>query len=209
MLTVRAATAAIEFYQRAFGATEVSRLTTPNGQVVAEMSLEGNRFFVVDENPAAFNLSPESLGGTSVRMSLASTIPMLSRGTRSRPARPRSSQWQTSPTGCGRAACEIPTATTGSSASSSTDPTPAQGDQPPRRARGSARQSARPSRVRPGRLSAGYQARPELTVQPRRALLRPACPAPLDPRSDRFVCCRSEARVAYRHVWNRQVRSHI
>lgn len=48
----------------------MSRLTTPTGQIVAEMSIEGDRFFAVDENPAAFNLSPESLGGTSVRMSL-------------------------------------------------------------------------------------------------------------------------------------------
>jgi len=70
MLTVRGATAAIEFYKRAFGATEVSRLTTPTGQIVAEMSIEGDHFFAVDENPAAFNRSPESLGGTSVRMSL-------------------------------------------------------------------------------------------------------------------------------------------
>lgn len=70
MLTVRDATAAIEFYKRAFGAIEVSRLTTPTNQIVAEMSIEGDRFFAVDENPAAFNLSPESLGGTSVRMSL-------------------------------------------------------------------------------------------------------------------------------------------
>jgi PhnB protein len=70
MLTVGGASAAIEFYARAFGATEVSRLTTPAGQIVAEMAIDGNRFFAVDENPAAFNLSPESLGGTSVRMSL-------------------------------------------------------------------------------------------------------------------------------------------
>jgi PhnB protein len=70
MLTVRDAASAITFYERAFGATEVSRLTTPGGQVVAEMSLDGERFFVVDENPAAFNVSPEALGGTTVRISL-------------------------------------------------------------------------------------------------------------------------------------------
>ncbi len=70
MLTVRGAAAAIAFYERAFGALELSRLTTPTGQIVAEMSIEGDHFFAVDENPAAFNLSPETLGGTSVRMSL-------------------------------------------------------------------------------------------------------------------------------------------
>jgi PhnB protein len=70
MLTVRDAAAAIDFYKRAFDAAETGRVTTPTGQVVAEMSLGGQRFFVVDENPEAFNLSPETLGGTSVRISL-------------------------------------------------------------------------------------------------------------------------------------------
>jgi PhnB protein len=70
MLTVRDATAAIDFYARAFGSTELSRVKTPTGQIVAEMSIDGLAFFVVEENPQAFNLSPESLGGTSVRMSL-------------------------------------------------------------------------------------------------------------------------------------------
>jgi PhnB protein len=34
------------------------------------MTLDSGQFFVVDENPNAFNLSPETLGGTSVRISL-------------------------------------------------------------------------------------------------------------------------------------------
>jgi PhnB protein len=70
MLTVRDAAAAIDFYTRAFGATELERFTTPAGQIVAQMSVGEERFGVVDENPEAFNLSPETLGGTSVRLSL-------------------------------------------------------------------------------------------------------------------------------------------
>ena len=70
MLTVNNATEAIEFYRKAFGAGEVSRLKTPTGQIVAEMSIEGQSFFVVDENPKAYNVSPKSLGGTTVRISL-------------------------------------------------------------------------------------------------------------------------------------------
>jgi PhnB protein len=70
MLSVRNAAQAIEFYTKAFGAKEVSRLTTPTGQIVAEMSIEGLTFFVVDENPKAFNYSPKALGGTTVRVSL-------------------------------------------------------------------------------------------------------------------------------------------
>jgi PhnB protein len=34
------------------------------------MEIDGAPFVVVDENPAAFNLSPQSLNGTSVRISL-------------------------------------------------------------------------------------------------------------------------------------------
>jgi PhnB protein len=70
MLTVRNAAAAVDYYARAFGAIEVTRFTTPTGQIVAEMSLDGEPFYVVDENPDAFNLSPETLGGTSVRINL-------------------------------------------------------------------------------------------------------------------------------------------
>jgi len=70
MLTVKDASAATDFYIRAFGATEGSRLETPTGQIVAQMFVDGLEFFVVDENPDAFNLSPKTLGGTTVRMSL-------------------------------------------------------------------------------------------------------------------------------------------
>lgn len=70
MLTVKNAAAAVDFYAQAFGAMERERLTTPTGQIVVEMSIDGDPFFVVDENPNAFNLSPETLGGTSVRISL-------------------------------------------------------------------------------------------------------------------------------------------
>jgi PhnB protein len=71
MLTVRRAAEAIAFYERAFGARAVRPpATTPSGQIVAELAIDGQRFFVVDENRPAFNLSPETLKGTSVRLSL-------------------------------------------------------------------------------------------------------------------------------------------
>jgi PhnB protein len=68
VLTVRDALSAVSFYERAFGA-EVSRVTNPNG-IVAELSIDDARFMVVDEVPEAFNLSPATLGGTSVRIHL-------------------------------------------------------------------------------------------------------------------------------------------
>jgi PhnB protein len=70
MLTVKDAAAAIDFYRDAFDAVEQARFTAPTGHVVAEMSIDGLRFFAVDENPQAFNLSPESLSGTTVRINL-------------------------------------------------------------------------------------------------------------------------------------------
>jgi PhnB protein len=75
MLTVRGAAEASDFYQRAFGAVEVTRAAAPSGHLVVELSIDGSRFFAVDENPDAFNLSPESLGGTSVRVNLVVSDP--------------------------------------------------------------------------------------------------------------------------------------
>ena len=70
MLTVKNAESAADFYSRAFGAEETSRAAAPTGQLVIEFSVGGHRFAAVDENPSAFNVSPGSLGGTSVRLSL-------------------------------------------------------------------------------------------------------------------------------------------
>jgi PhnB protein len=75
MLTVRNAAAAVAFYRRAFDATEKGRLATPTGQLVVEMALGGFQFYVVDENPPAYNVSPEALGGTSVRLSIIADDP--------------------------------------------------------------------------------------------------------------------------------------
>jgi PhnB protein len=69
-LTVKDARAVVEFYKKAFGATEISRQSTPTGQFIIEVSIDGERFYAVDENPSAFNVSPTTLGGTSLRMSL-------------------------------------------------------------------------------------------------------------------------------------------
>ncbi len=69
-LTVRSAASAVEFYTNAFGAAEVMRLTNPDGGIVAELAIGDARFLVVDEASETFNLSPQTLGGTSVRISL-------------------------------------------------------------------------------------------------------------------------------------------
>jgi PhnB protein len=74
-LTVKNAARAIDFYKEAFGAEELSRLETPTGQIVAELSIDGAPINVVDESPEGHNLSPETLGGTSVRVDLVVADP--------------------------------------------------------------------------------------------------------------------------------------
>jgi len=69
VLTCRNAERAVGFYKRALGATELSRVENPNG-IVVEMAIDGAEFMVVDEVPEAFNLSPQTLGGTTVRIHL-------------------------------------------------------------------------------------------------------------------------------------------
>jgi len=73
MLSVRQGARAVEFYKSALGATEVSRIESPDGAVVARLSVEGAEFWVSDESPEHLNFSPESLGGGTVRMVL--TVP--------------------------------------------------------------------------------------------------------------------------------------
>ncbi len=70
MLTVRDATAAARFYEEAFEAKVGETHTAPSGQKVIQLSIQGHEFYAVDENPQGFNLSPATLNGTSVRLSL-------------------------------------------------------------------------------------------------------------------------------------------
>lgn len=75
MLSVRGGPGAIDFYKRAFGAIELTRFPRPDGGVVAELAIDGVRFGLTDESREAQNLSPESLGGTSVRINLVVANP--------------------------------------------------------------------------------------------------------------------------------------
>src|SRR5688500_16928847 len=72
-LSVRNSERAIEFYKSAFGAIQVYRLEVAGGGVVARLSVGGAEFWLSDESPDDGDLSPESLGGSSVRMIL--TVP--------------------------------------------------------------------------------------------------------------------------------------
>jgi len=70
MFSVRRGSSAVAFYKKAFAATEVFRIESPDGHVVARLSVDGAEFWLADESPEHANFSPESLNGSTVRMVL-------------------------------------------------------------------------------------------------------------------------------------------
>src|SRR5258705_8829986 len=64
---------AIEFYKKAFGAEERYRLTDPESGKIghAELTINGALFMLAEEYPQ-FNKSPQTLGGTAVKLGLMS-----------------------------------------------------------------------------------------------------------------------------------------
>jgi PhnB protein len=70
-LTVKNAARAIEFYKRAFGAIEKGRLSTPSGEIGhAEIEIGGSTIMLSDEFPEYGGISPETLGGSPMKMHL-------------------------------------------------------------------------------------------------------------------------------------------
>ena len=71
-LSVRRGLEALEFYKSAFGAVEIYRVggTEEDEEVVAQLSVGNASFWVSDESPPNKNFSPESLGGSTVRLLL-------------------------------------------------------------------------------------------------------------------------------------------
>jgi uncharacterized glyoxalase superfamily protein PhnB len=71
-LTVKGAAQAIEFYKKAFQATEVSRMPDPSGLIMhASLKVGDSMFFLNDEMPMpGGGKSPTSIGGTAVTLNL-------------------------------------------------------------------------------------------------------------------------------------------
>lgn len=70
-LRVRRAAEAIEFYKKAFGATELFRLVEPSGRIGhAEIKLGATTLMLSEEFPEYGIVGPESLGGTSFSIHL-------------------------------------------------------------------------------------------------------------------------------------------
>jgi PhnB protein len=70
MLSVCHGAKAVEFYKAAFGATELFKIEAPDGAVVAQLAVGKSDFWIADESPEHKNFSPETLGGSTVRMVL-------------------------------------------------------------------------------------------------------------------------------------------
>lgn len=73
-LSVRDGARAVDFYKSAFGATEVFRMDAGDS-VVARLSVAGAEFWLSDESPENGNFSPQTLGGSSVRIILTVADP--------------------------------------------------------------------------------------------------------------------------------------
>jgi PhnB protein len=68
-LCIKDAARALEFYKKAFGATELMRMGEPGGKIGhAEIKIGEAIIMLADEFPDYGHLSPQSLGGTPVSM---------------------------------------------------------------------------------------------------------------------------------------------
>jgi PhnB protein len=66
-LAVRGAAAAIDFYKKAFGATELMRIDQSDGRIGhAEIRIGQGQIMLADEFPEIEVLSPQTLGGSAV-----------------------------------------------------------------------------------------------------------------------------------------------
>lgn len=70
-LIVRDGAKALDFYKRAFAATELYRLAAPDGKVLhAEMQIGNSRIMMAEEVPQMGARSPQALGGSPVSILL-------------------------------------------------------------------------------------------------------------------------------------------
>src|SRR5260370_40489253 len=91
-LRLKGAAAAIEFYRRAFGATELLRLTEPGGRIGhAEIKVGGTVLMLSDEYPEYGVQGPATLGGTTFAMHLhgSNVDALIERAVQAGPARVR------------------------------------------------------------------------------------------------------------------------
>ena len=70
-ITIKGCSKAIDFYKKAFGATERGRLLMPDGKIAhAELEIEGSLLMMADENIEWGNKGPQTIGGNPMSFAL-------------------------------------------------------------------------------------------------------------------------------------------
>ncbi|MDB6022105.1 MAG: Glyoxalase/bleomycin resistance protein/dioxygenase [Pedosphaera sp.] len=70
-LILKGAAQGLEFYKKAFGATEIMRMSGPDGKVGhAEIKIGNSPVMLADESPQMNTRSPQSLGGSPISILL-------------------------------------------------------------------------------------------------------------------------------------------
>ena len=70
-LIIKGAAAALDFYKKAFGATELFRMAGPDGRIGhAEIRIGDSHIMLADEVPGMGFLSPQTLGGSPISLML-------------------------------------------------------------------------------------------------------------------------------------------
>ena len=68
-LIIREAARALEFYKKAFGATELMRFPAPGGKIGhAEIKIGDGVVMLADESPEMGHKSPQTLGGSAITL---------------------------------------------------------------------------------------------------------------------------------------------
>lgn len=74
-LVVKNGARAVEFYTSGLGAVELARFDGADGKLIAELAIEGAKFCIGDEEQEFNNLSPQTIGGSPVRIVLTVSDP--------------------------------------------------------------------------------------------------------------------------------------
>lgn len=74
-LVVKNGSRAVEFYTTGLGAVEIVRYNQPDGKLTAKLAIEGAEFWLGDEELEFDNCSPETIGGSPVRIILTVSDP--------------------------------------------------------------------------------------------------------------------------------------
>jgi len=70
-LIIKGAAAALDFYKKAFGATELFRMASPDGKIGhAEIRIGDSNIMLADEVSGMGYLSPQTLGGSPISLML-------------------------------------------------------------------------------------------------------------------------------------------